>query len=43
MDLGTIKSKLDQSEYASIFLLDKDMRLVWSNAKKFNEPGSDII
>ena len=42
MDLGTIKSKLDLSEYSSIFQLDKDMRLVWGNAKKFNQPGSKI-
>ena len=42
MDIGTIKSKLDQSEYSSIFQFDKDMRLVWSNAKKFNQPGSNI-
>ena len=42
IDLGTIKNKLDQSKYSSIFEFDKDMRLVWSNAKKFNEPGSGI-
>ena len=42
MDLGTIKSKLDRAEYISIFDFDKDMRLVWNNAKKFNMPGSSI-
>ena len=42
MDLGTIKRKLDNSEYFSIFQFDKDMRLVWNNAKKFNQPGSNI-
>ena len=42
MDLGTIKSKLDRAEYLSIFDFDKDMRLVWNNAKKFNMPGSNI-
>ena len=42
MDLGTIKRKLVKSKYASIFQFDKDMRLVWSNAKKFNGAGSNI-
>ena len=42
MDLGTIKGKLDRAEYSSIFHFDKDMRLIWNNAKKFNRPGSNI-
>ena len=43
MDLGTISDKLDKSEYSDIFELNKDMKLVWSNAKKFNNPGSNIF
>ena len=31
-----------KAKYSSIFEFDKDMRLVWSNAKKFNKPGSNI-
>ena len=42
MDLKTIKEKLDGSQYKNIFEIDKDMKLVWSNAKVFNRPGSDI-
>ena len=42
MDLGTISKKLDKSEYSDIFEFNKDMMLVWSNARKFNQPGSII-
>ena len=42
MDLGTIKGKLDRDEYFSIFDFDKDTRLVWKNAKKFNKSRSKI-
>ena len=43
MDLNTIKEKLDSNQYADIFEFDKDMKLVWSNAKVFNRPGSNIF
>ena len=42
MDLGTIKDKLERAEYFSIFDFDKDVRLVWKNAKKFNKSRSKI-
>ena len=42
MDLGTVKDKMDRAEYSGIYELDKDMRLIWSNARKFNQPGSNI-
>ena len=42
MDLGTISKKLDKSEYSDIFEFNKDMKLVWSNARRFNQPGSNI-
>ena len=34
LDLGTISRKLNNLEYSNIFEFDKDMNLVWSNAKK---------
>ena len=43
LDLGTIRRKLDNLEYSNIFEFDKDMKLVWSNAKRFNQPGSTIF
>ena len=42
MDLGTISKKLDKSEYSDIFEFNKDMMLVWSNGRKFNQLGSNI-
>ena len=43
MDLGTISTKLDKHVYSDIFEFNKDMRLIWANAKKFNQPGSNIF
>ena len=34
---------MDRGEYPDIFAFNKDMKLVWSNAKKFNLPGSNIF
>ena len=43
MDLSTISKKLELYEYADIFEFNNDMNLVWSNAKRLNEPGSKIF
>ena len=43
MDLKTIKEKLDRNQYSNIFEFNQDMNLIWSNAKAFNRPGSDIF
>jgi len=45
MDLGTIKTKLDQGKYSGSGAADKfaaDVRLVWTNAMTYNRPGSEI-
>ena len=42
MDLGTISKKLDKSKYSDVLEFNKDMNLVRSNARKFNQPGSNI-
>jgi len=42
MDLGTIRSKLLTGRYKEPDDFAKDMRLVWENAKTFNEAGSPI-
>ena len=36
MDLGTCKSKLDQGQYLTVEECIHDVRLIWSNAKKYN-------
>ena len=40
VDLGIISGKLARLEYGDIFEFNKEMELVWSNAKEFNKPGS---
>ncbi|CAI5744538.1 unnamed protein product [Peronospora destructor] len=42
MDLGTIRSKLSKNEYKKPAELARDMRLVWSNCKLYNQDGSDL-
>jgi hypothetical protein len=43
MDLQTIETKLNRKQYANAFEFAEDMRLVWSNAKTYNQPGSGIF
>ena len=43
MDLKTIKQNLDLNHYVDIFEFDRDMKLVWSNAKTFYRPDSNIF
>ena len=42
MDLGTIQTKLEGGEYDDHEAFAADVRLVWSNAKTYNQPGSGI-
>eukprot|EP00455_Lapot_gusevi_P014802 TRINITY_DN1744_c0_g1_i1.p1 TRINITY_DN1744_c0_g1~~TRINITY_DN1744_c0_g1_i1.p1 ORF type:complete len:153 (+),score=19.64 TRINITY_DN1744_c0_g1_i1:58-516(+) len=42
MDLGTIQTKLESGEYPDPDAFAFDVRLVWSNAKHYNQPGSGI-
>ncbi|GIL73313.1 hypothetical protein Vretifemale_3511 [Volvox reticuliferus] len=45
IDLGTIVRDLETGRYASLgpsVLLD-DVRLVWSNCRRYNQPGSSIV
>ncbi|KAH0795617.1 Bromodomain containing protein [Histomonas meleagridis] len=37
MDLGTIKANLDNNVYANSTAWSKDIRLVWDNAKLYND------
>ena len=43
MDLGTISRKINNLQYSDIFEFNEDMVLIWSNAKKFYQPGSNTF
>lgn len=40
MDLGTMTSKLSKGEYRTMADFASDMRLIFSNCRKFNPPGT---
>lgn len=42
MDFGTISKKLDNGQYPTSKEFVDDMNLVFSNAKSYNQPGSEI-
>ncbi|KAA8519580.1 hypothetical protein F0562_013796 [Nyssa sinensis] len=42
MDLGTIKTKLEDNVYFSVEEFAADVRLTFSNAMQYNPPGNDV-
>lgn len=46
MDLGTILNRLEEKEesprYKNVYDICSDVRLVFTNAMKYNEPGSHV-
>ncbi len=42
MDLGTIKSKIENDKYGSMEDIAADIRLVWSNCMLYNWDGSEV-
>lgn len=42
MDLGTVKKKLNDRVYMEIEDFERDVRLVFENAKRFNAPGHSV-
>jgi len=42
MDLKTVAEKIQTGKYKEIAELEKDLQLIFSNARSFNEPGSQI-
>jgi len=42
MDLGTIKSKLENGKYKDLEEAANDVRLVWKNCMTYNQEGSDF-
>jgi Bromodomain/Bromodomain extra-terminal - transcription regulation len=43
MDLGTVKKKLKNKEYPTLYKCNEDVRLVWSNCMTYNADGSDFF
>ncbi|XP_042339672.1 bromodomain testis-specific protein isoform X2 [Plectropomus leopardus] len=43
MDLGTIKTKMDQREYANAKEFAADVRLMFSNCYKYNPPSHEVV
>ncbi|XP_019937035.2 bromodomain testis-specific protein isoform X2 [Paralichthys olivaceus] len=43
MDLNTIKSKMDQREYANVKEFAGDVRLMFSNCYKYNPPSHEVV
>jgi hypothetical protein len=42
MDLGTIKKKMESSEYSNVREIYADVRLVFKNAMRYNEEKEDV-
>ena len=42
MDLGSVKRKLEKQEYTSEDEIRRDLELIWSNCKRYNQPGSQV-
>lgn len=42
MDLGTVKSKLENNLYPTINDAANDVRLVWTNCMLYNRDGSEV-
>lgn len=42
MDLGTVKRKLERSQYENVAECAEDIRLIWTNCKTYNADGSDF-
>jgi Bromodomain len=42
MDLGTIKKKIENDDYATVEDIATDIRLVWTNCMLYNRDGSEV-
>lgn len=42
MDFGTIKKKLKKRQYNTLYAVNEDVRLIWSNCMTYNADGSDF-
>jgi hypothetical protein len=42
MDLGTVKTKIETEQYATLEEIAFDVRLVWRNCMLYNRDGSEV-
>ncbi|KAJ8600459.1 hypothetical protein CTAYLR_001457 [Chrysophaeum taylorii] len=42
MDLSTVKGNIEKGVYQSVQECAEDVRLIWTNCKKYNQDGSDF-
>jgi Bromodomain/Bromodomain extra-terminal - transcription regulation len=42
MDFGTIKKKIKNQEYSTLYACGDDVRLIWNNCMTYNADGSDF-
>lgn len=43
MDLGTVKEKMDAREYGSASEFVDDVRLIFTNCYRYNQPDTDVV
>ena len=43
MDLGTVRKKLEEREYANGTEFAEDIRLIFTNCYRYNAPESDVV
>ena len=43
MDLGTIRTNLDQRQYANVWEFAADVRLMFTNCYRYNPPDHDVV
>mmetsp|Transcript_35651 Transcript_35651/g.113988 ORF Transcript_35651/g.113988 Transcript_35651/m.113988 type:complete len:210 (+) Transcript_35651:171-800(+) len=42
MDLSTVKASIERGDYKTVHDCAEDIRLIWTNCKKYNQDGSDF-
>lgn len=43
MDLGTVKEKMDSREYSNASEFVDDVRLIFTNCYRYNQPDTDVV
>jgi hypothetical protein len=42
MDLGTVKQKIKERKYSTLYQVAEDVRTIWTNCMTYNQEGSDF-
>lgn len=43
MDLGTVKDKMERREYGNATEFVDDVRLIFTNCYRYNQPDTDVV